>query len=220
MTHPIRVVVVDDHGVLLEGLKKLLEMQGQISVVGEAQSADEALSVLEKVECDVVLMDIGLTEETNGIECTRLIKERYATVRVLILSMYTDHETVVWALKAGADGYVIKSASSEDLLRAVIEVASHRTYIHPRIAGSVVAALRASTPPASTPPRADLTAREHDMLRLLSAGRSNREIAGELFLTENTVKSHLSSLYRKIAVTDRTQAVLYAMQAGIVRSAK
>lgn len=214
MKAPIRIVMVDDHLVVRDGLKSFLELGGQVTVVGTAATAEDALDVVADNPCDLVLLDLELPAN-NGIWCARRLKERHARLPVIILTMHTDEGLVIEAVQAGASGYVIKSASGDEVLRAVKEVFGGKTYIDPRVAGCLLTRIRKRPEVAEPAQPQNLSPREREILSLAGRGMNNKEIAEELTLTQNTIKTHLRSIYRKCGVPDRVQAVLFALRHGI-----
>lgn len=207
-----RVLLVDDHTILRQSLRALLELGGAVTVVGEAGSGRECLECLELVECDVVLLDMSLPD-IEGIGCIQQIKRAWPSLAILVLSMHTDDALVVGALQAGANGYLPKDATREELLAALRDVSSGGSYIHRRVAGALVQAVRRNGPSSEG---AVLTDRELEVLALSAAGNSNQQIADTLHVSLSTVKSCLTGIYRKLEVTDRTQAVLEALRRGLI----
>ncbi len=213
----INVMVVDDHEVVREGLVRILEKQGGIRVVAVARSGEEALSKVEKFTPDVIIVDIQLPG-INGIEVIRRIKKSHPEIEAITLTVYDDEEFAMQAIKAGAIGYVIKDAAKEELVKAVQAAAGGETLISTSVArklldemGSPGARKRQKTEDA-----AGLSQRETDVLKLMARGYNNRQIADLLFISELTVKVHIRNIFKKIKVTDRTNAVLYAIEKGIV----
>lgn len=209
---PVRLVMVDDHVVVREGLRSLLELSGKLSVVATVSSAEELLASLDKTPCDIVLVDIELPDG-DGVWCTRRIKELRPGLPVVVLTMHTDERIVVDAVQAGADGYIIKSASADELIHALLEVHGGRSYIDPRVAGSLLTSFRRRR---LEPHGELLSAREREILVLAATGLNNKDIAQRLTLTQNTIKTHLRAIYRKCDVPDRVHAVLYAIRKGLV----
>ena len=215
----IKVLLVDDHAILREGVHALLAREPDITVVGEAGDGQEALEQVPRLRPDVVIMDIVMPR-MNGLEATRLIKEKYPHVRVLILSMYDDHEYVVQIIQAGASGYVLKRVVTEDLVRAIHEVHAGESFLYPPIAATLIGDyLRVTQWGARRRLRRaakSLTAREREVLRLIADGNSNQEIAERLGLSRKTVDSHRANAMRKLDLHDVTEVVKYAIRTGMI----
>jgi DNA-binding NarL/FixJ family response regulator len=233
----IRVLVVDDQALLRESFEKLLELaDGSLEVAGTAADGLEAVAFVERLASagrapHVVLMDVRMPR-LNGVEATRQIVARWPEVRVVILSTFDDEEYVIDGLRAGACGYLLKDLSSEELVRAIRDAYHGQSPIQPAVATRLVAHLARPTPPPSavenllaaptpavrTPdgfPVEELTEREREILRQVARGASNREIGEALFITEGTVKNHVSNILSKLGLRDRTQAALYAREHGL-----
>ncbi|MFJ1754236.1 response regulator [Kitasatospora sp. NPDC088134] len=205
---PIRVLLVDDHQVVRRGLRTFLEVQDDIEVVGEAADGAEAVDRAADLDPDVVLMDLKMPR-VDGIEALRLLRERGSAAKVLIVTSFTEQRTVVPALRAGAAGYVYKDVDPEALAGAIRSVHAGHVLLQPELA----AALLAEDVPAGPQGRGgSLTDREREVLSHLADGRSNREIARALHLSEKTVKTHVSNILMKLDVADRTQAALWAVR--------
>jgi two-component system response regulator DegU len=220
----IKILVVDDHTLVREGTAKMLELAGEFEVVGQASAAREALDQIRKLNPDVVLMDIKMPG-INGIEATRMIKQEWPEVEVIILSMYDEDEYVVEAVKAGATGYLLKDSSQDDLARAIRIVHGGGSLIQPGLARKVLKefAHLARESPGGPPVGGsrqtllrELSDREVEVLQYVADGKSNKEIADTLVISEKTVKAHLRSIFRKLEVGDRAQAVAHAMRKGLV----
>jgi len=215
----IKIFLVDDHHLVREGFAKMLELEPDMEVVGQAAEAKEAIALIKKVNPDIVLMDIRLPG-MSGLEATRRIKEEISKVEVIILSMYNEEEYLFEAIKAGASGYVLKDISKEDLTRAIRIVHSGESLIQPSLAKKVLKEFAhlagdSSGEHGRTPVRG-LSEREVEVLQSVSNGNSNKQIADLLKISETTVKAHLRSIFRKLEVSDRAQAVAYAMRKGLV----
>jgi NarL family two-component system response regulator LiaR len=210
----INVLIVDDHGVVREGLRTYLELMDDIKVVGEAENGVEAVTQVRLHQPDVVLMDLVMPE-MDGIEATRQVISVSPTTKVLVLSSFADDEKVIPAIKAGAAGYLLKDVSPSDLSDAILAVHQGETRLHPDIAKTLMDRI-ASPKEESTAVRGELTARELEVLRLIAQGKSNREIAQALTISEKTVKTHVSNILSKLHLDDRTQAAIYALNAGLV----
>jgi DNA-binding NarL/FixJ family response regulator len=213
----IQVLVVDDHQVVRCGLLTFLESVPGLEVVGEAEGGSQALDVVARLDDegrrpDVVVMDLQM-RPVDGIEATRRIRARYDDVEVVALSSFAENERVQAALEAGASGYLLKDSDAEEVAAAIR--AAHRGDIQldAAVARQVVSSLRG---PPKKEAGAELTAREVEVLRMVGAGRANKEIAGELGISERTARTHVSNILRKLALSSRTQAALWAVREGLV----
>jgi DNA-binding NarL/FixJ family response regulator len=205
----IRVLVVDDHPVVREGLMAVLEDTEDVQVVGEAGSAEEALTLVERSRADVVLLDLELPG-MNGVDAIPGFSASAAHPRVIVLTAYDTEERVLASLKAGAAGYVLKGAPASEIAQAIRAVAGGGSYLTPRVAARVVAQV-------NTPKRSSmLSARERQVLRLVARGRSNKQIARDLAITERTVKFHMTSIFNKLGADNRAQAIAIAAQRGLL----
>ncbi len=208
----VRVLLADDHKILREGLRRSLEAQG-LDVVGEAADGEEAIEMAEDLRPDVVLMDVTMPV-LDGVEATRRIRQRLAEVRVVMLTMHADETTMAQAIRVGADGYLVKDCSSDEIAEALRLVVAGQTPVSRQIATSMLAEVQA-LPPGD--PEEVVSKREEEVLQLIADGCSSAEVADRLFISQKTVKNHLASIYQKLDARDRTQAVLRAMRMGIVR---
>ena len=222
----IKVLLVDDQTLIRQGIRLLLEIEPDIRVVGQAADGRAALEQVETLHPDVVLMDVRMPE-MDGVAATRELSARFPEVKVIILTTFEDDETVFDGLKAGARGYLLKDISSEEMAQAVRKVAAGEALIQSRITRKVLAEfsrLATATDRQSSSKNGaasdvlpvPLTEREQEVLQALARGLSNREIAGQLVITEGTVKNHVSSLIDKLGVRDRTQAVLKGQELGLI----
>jgi DNA-binding NarL/FixJ family response regulator len=211
MTSPIRVLIVDDHEIVREGLEILLSEEAAITVVGRAANGTEAVALAAELQPDVILMDLVMPE-LNGIEATRQIRHAGLPSQILVLTTFADDQKVREAIEAGAIGYLLKDVLKADLLRAIQTAAQGKPTLHPEAQSYLMR--QVSAPPAASPP-AHLTERELEVLRLIAQGQSNKEIAVTLHLTEGTVKGYVSAILAKLGVADRTQAALYAVKHGL-----
>jgi two-component system, NarL family, response regulator LiaR len=210
VTPAIRVLLVDDHPVVRQGLRALLSTQDGIEVVGEADDGDVAVSAAERLSPDVVLMDVVMPA-MDGVEALRRIVERRPQTRVVMLTSYADERRAMEAVDAGASGFLLKDASPRDVVSAIRAAHRGEAVLHPAVAAKLMAERR--RPPAA---HSDLTPRELEVLRLVARGLQNKRIASELHLSEKTVKTHVSAVLRKLDVTDRTQAAMYAVRERLV----
>jgi NarL family two-component system response regulator LiaR len=204
---PIRVLIVDDHAVVREGLRTFLELQDGIEVIGEARDGEEALELAEQLRPQVILMDLVLPR-LGGIEAMRTLHLRRPEARVIVLTSFLDDDKLLPALRAGAAGYLLKNVQPQELARAVRAAAAGEALIDPVVAARLVAALATR----AEEPRPSLTPRETEVLELLGRGLANKRIARELGIAEKTVKTHVTHVLRKLGVSDRTQAALYAIR--------
>jgi len=216
-TDRVSVVLADDHQLFREGLRGLLEATGTIAVVGEAGNGEEAIRLVQDLDPHVVLMDVNMPR-IDGIRATETITRTCPDTSVIILTMFWEDNYAIQAVRAGAKGYLLKNARSEDVSRAVHLAANGGSAIDPSLAPVLLREYhRMLTRTADDSPRdGALNQRDLTLLRLLAAGYNNRQISSEINLAESTVKNNLSSLFHKIGVRDRTQAVLYAFTEGVV----
>ncbi|MFL5825160.1 MAG: response regulator [Thermoleophilaceae bacterium] len=210
MADEIRVLIVDDHAVVREGLRTFLELQDDMQVVGEAGEGDEAVALAERVRPDVILMDLVMPG-VDGIEAMRRLRRQVPSARAIVLTSFIDEEHILPAIRAGAAGYLIKNVEPQELARAVRSAAEGETLIDPAVAARLVEVL-ADDRDAARPEQ--LTPREQEVLELIGRGYSNKRIALELGVAEKTVKNHVSHVLSKLGVADRTQAALYAARVG------
>lgn len=207
----IRLVIADDHPIVRAGLVALFSLEDDVEVLAEVATPDEAVRAAERENPDVVLMDLqfGIQETATGADATRRIRALDAAPYVLVLTNYDSDADILGAVEAGASGYLLKDAPPHELIAAVRAAAAGESALAPVIASRLLNRMRA--------PRVSLSSREIEVLRLVAAGRSNSEVAAELFVSETTVKSHLAHIYSKLDVTSRTAAVSAARQRGILR---
>jgi NarL family two-component system response regulator LiaR len=208
---PIRVLIVDDHGVVREGLRAYLELEPDIKVVGEARDGQEGVRRAQELRPDVVLMDL-MMPHMDGVEATTAIKQQRPEAHVIVLTSFVDDERVVPAIKAGATSYLLKDVAAADLARAIRGARAGQAQLHPEVARRL---MQQVTSPRKVEAATQLTEREREVLRLLADGRSNKEIARALVVSERTVKGHVSNILGKLGLQDRTQAALYAVRHGL-----
>jgi DNA-binding NarL/FixJ family response regulator len=216
MKDTMRVLIADDHPLFREGMRGRLDRVGDITVVGEAASGDEAVELARELEPHVILMDIKMPG-LNGIEATREIRQTSPAVGVLVLTMFEDDDSVFAAMRAGAKGYLLKDSGGEEVVYAIRAVASGEAVFGSGVAERIIGYF--SGPRPATPQRAfpELTEREEEVLSLVAQGKSNQEIARQLFVSLKTVRNHVSNILVKLQVADRAQAVIRARDAGIGR---
>ncbi|MDE7425462.1 MAG: response regulator transcription factor [Lachnospiraceae bacterium] len=207
----VEVVIIDDHVMVREGIKQLLEIDGDIVVVGEAGDGEEGIKLLETLKPDVVLLDINMPK-MNGLQVLEELKMRKLNYRVLILTIHNEVEYLVKAVEIGVDGYVLKDSELAVLKKAIFSIDEGKTYIQP----SLTPLLKAKLDQMKEAKEEGLTKREIEVLKLIARGMYNKEIADELVISEKTVKNHISNIFRKIDVTDRTQAAIFAIKHSYV----
>lgn len=210
----LEIMIVDDHEIIRQGLKRLLETEPGFLVVGEAADGLHCLEMLASVRPDVILMDIRMPG-ISGIETTRLILDRHPEARIIILTIHNEDRLVAKAIQAGARGFVLKNIGRDELVRAVRDVAADRAWLDPQVTSAVLSQLRSEGEPRAATFDPRLTRREMEILHALSGGMSDRVIADTCCISENTVRTHLKSIYRKLKVDSRVQAVTRAMQLGL-----
>lgn len=206
----IRVIIADDQPIIRKGLKLILELDEDVELVAEAESGKDLIEILTKITCDIILMDIRMPA-MDGVEATLKIKEKFKDIKILILTTFEDDEYIFNGLRNGADGYLLKDANPDEIIRAIKTVCKGDTYLHPRIATKVVSAL--NTPLArEEKQQADLsilTTREKEVANLVALGKGNREIGEKLFITEGTVKNHVSKILDKLELKSRDEIIVY-----------
>ncbi len=206
----IRVLLADDHAVVRAGIRELLERDPRIEVVAEAQDGEEAWAKIGHAQPDIAVLDIRMPR-MNGIELTRRIRKQYPKIGVLILTAYDDDPYVVAVLQAGANGYVLKTASPQELIRAVYDVYEGRSVLDPGVAQKLLSRMASEQPLPALP---SLTPREREILTLVAKGYTNKAIAAQLHISDRTVQGHLAHIYEKLQVQNRTEAVMKALSLG------
>ncbi len=215
MADPISVILVDDHSVVRIGLKAYLSTLADIRVIGEAGTGEEAVELVAQHAPDVVVMDLVMPG-MDGVEATRRMKRASPRTQVIVLTSYHEDEHIFPAIRAGALSYVLKDIDPDDLAEAIRRARAGEAVLNPRVAARMVQEMHGG-PMEGINPFSELTERELEVLRQVAAGKSNREIAEALVISEKTVKSHISNILSKLQLADRTQAAVYAWQEGIVR---
>jgi two-component system, NarL family, response regulator LiaR len=214
MPEVIRVLIVDDHEVVREGLRAFLALQDGLEIVGEAADGEQALEQAQRLQPEVILMDLVMPR-LDGVSAMRELRKRLPLSRVIVLTSFLDDERLLPAIQAGAAGYLLKNAEPAELARAIRAAHAGEAIIDPSVAGRLVSVLADRSPPELEHP-GRLTRRELAVLELLARGRSNKRIALELAISEKTVKTHVGHVLAKLGVSDRTQAALLALEQGLV----
>jgi DNA-binding NarL/FixJ family response regulator len=213
MTDLTNVLVADDHPLFLDGMRTLLHSLPDVRLVAEATTGTEAVELVAEHQPDVVVMDLHMPD-LSGIEATRRIVQAHPHVGVLVLTMFEDDDSIFAAMRAGARGYLLKGAMQEEIVRAIQAVAGGEAIFGPSIAKRVIEYF-ARPARTRTPEFPSLTEREHEVLDLIAAGQSNRSIAKRLFLSDKTVRNHVSNIFAKLQVADRAEAIVRAREAGL-----
>jgi len=220
MQEKIKILMVEDQSLFRVGLRSLFEDYPEFDVIAEAEDGDEAVEMLEHIQPDLILMDIGLPR-MNGIDATRIIKEKYPKIKVVILTSHTDEKEVTQCLEAGADAYAIKDIKTDYLKMVIQSVKDGAFWLDPQIV-HVIKNRKPGAPPkpqsraSFKAEHANLTEREYEVLKLVVEGKSNNEIADELKISEHTAKAHVCNIIQKLVVDDRTQAAVKAIKDGLV----
>jgi len=211
----VRVMIVDDHLVVREGLKQLLEIGNEIEVVAEASSGLECLQIIGELVPDIVFMDISMPG-ISGIEITRLLTEKLPSVKIIILTIYDDDQYVTEAIKAGAKAYLLKNTTRKQLMEVVRHVLRGRAFLDPNVTTGVFGELKRGSHTLSQEEKAFLTTRELEIIKAIVDGLKDKDIADTLSISEHTVRSHVKSIFRKLKVSSRSQAVTKAFEQGLV----
>jgi len=211
----IKVLIVDDHSLMRQGLKKIIEMEKDIDVIGLAEDGEIAIQKCVELKPDVVLLDINMPN-MNGIQALRRIKDMGLNSKVIMLTIHDDREYLLETVNIGAEGYVLKDADSTSLIKAIRTVNQGNSYIHPTLADELVKRYNNKDGDKNSgTSKGKLTRREYEVITLIAEGLNNKEIAEKLFISEKTVKNHVSNIFKKINVNDRTQAAIYAFKHNI-----
>ena len=206
----IRILVADDHNLIREGLKRILDFQDGMKLIGEAINGQDAMESIEALLPDIVLLDVNMPD-ISGIDVLRRMKQKEMTVKAIMLTVAGDRETLFEAIEAGAEGYILKDSETIDLVQAIKEVNEGETYIDKRLVSLLVDNFKMRK--TSTENRlSELTERELEVLRLISEGYTNKEVGEKLFISEKTVKNYATNVFKKLEVKDRVQATLYAIR--------
>lgn len=211
---PIRIIIADDHAVVRQALHVMLEMEPEFTVIGEADDGEQALVLADEFQPDLVLMDIRM-DGMDGVEATRILRKEHPEISVLVLTGFGEDEVLLQAVEAGAQGFLLKDASAEEVKQAILRVVRGESHMTPDLLRKLMDELvqRERRP---RPAHSELTPREREVLEALSHGLSNDEIATQLVISEKTVKTHLGNIFSKLHVDGRAQAMLYAIREGIV----
>ncbi|MET3696428.1 LuxR family two component transcriptional regulator [Bacillus oleivorans] len=211
----IKLIIADDHPIVRRGLVFFLKTQSDIRVIGEASSGNEIIQLADELQPDLILMDL-LMPGLNGIEATKKIKAKNPYIRIIILTSFSDQDQVIPAIEAGADGYQLKDVEPDVLVQAIREVVNGGKSLHPKATDQIVSQF---TKKRKEDAKIDeLTTREKEVLIEIAKGKSNKEIATSLYITEKTVKTHVSNILAKLELSDRTQAALFAVRNGLVQN--
>ncbi len=209
----IHVMIADDHAMIREGIRRLIEFEGNMKVVAEAGDGEECIAELQHTDVDVLLLDINMPK-LNGLQVLKLLRDSKRKIKVLILTVHNEIDYLVKAIDIGVDGYLLKNSESDDLKRAITAVYNGETFIQPDLIPALN--LRLVSRDETKDKLDSLTRREYDVLICVAKGMFNKEIADTLDISERTVKNHISNIFKKIDVVDRTQAAIFAIKCGIV----
>ncbi len=210
----MKIILCDDQAVIRDGLEMLLTLEQDFQVVGSASDGAEAIELAAQKQPDLILMDLKMPG-TNGIEATRQIHARFPHIKILVLTTYDDDEWVFDAIRAGASGYLLKDTSRQKIIEAIRGTLNGKAYIDPNVAGKLMNQVASHQKQPTSILAEKLTDRELDVLRLIAKGFNNSDIAGQLHLSEGTVRNHVSAILEKLGVSDRTQAAVIAIQHGL-----
>ena len=210
----IKVMLVDDHELIREGIKQILELENDIDVISQVGSGVEAIDLARRYKPDIILLDINMPE-MNGIEVLKRLRDLGIESKVIMLTIYNDREYILETMKIGAEGYVLKDSDAEGLVKAIRDVNAGKTYIQPSIASLLIENGIKDELNEDLKKINSLTKREYEVLTLIAEGLSNKDIADRLFISEKTVKNHVSSIFKKIEVNDRIQAAIFAFKNNI-----
>lgn len=210
----VKIMIADDHSMIREALKNLLELDGDIQVIAEAVDGEDCLEKLQLVKPDVLLLDINMPKK-NGLEVLKSLKSRRSKLKVLVLTVHNETEYLMKAVDIGVNGYVLKDSESAELKKAIFTVADGETYIQPSLIPALNAKMIETNKDAEK--IKSLTKRELDVLKLLAVGMFNKEVGKRLEISERTVKNHVSNIFKKLGVTDRTQAAVFAIRNNLVQ---
>ena len=216
----IKLLIADDHSLIREGITKILSLEPKITVVGEAADGEEAIARVSELHPDIILMDLNMPR-LSGIEATKQIINLYPEVKIIALTVHDEDERIFEVIKAGVSGYILKDVDPDSLIQTILSVHAGETVIHPTITSRLLGEFSRLTAVAKAAEEREaitdlLTHREMEILKHIAQGKSNKEIADALYISEKTVKNHISNIFRKIQVEDRTQAALFAVKTKLV----
>ncbi|UYZ22207.1 response regulator [Mesobacillus jeotgali] len=211
----IRILIADDHHVVRRGLVFFLKTQKDLEIIGEAENGRKAVEMARELKPDIILMDLAMPE-MNGIEATKMIKEEDPGIKIMILTSFSDQDHVIPALEAGASGFQLKDIQPDELVTSIKKMVKGENQLHPKATSHLLANLSNSSKPKKGL-QEELTKRELEVLKEIAKGKSNKEIAASLYITEKTVKTHVSNLLAKLELADRTQAALFAVKNKLVK---
>ncbi|MCT4607247.1 MAG: response regulator transcription factor [Marinisporobacter sp.] len=214
MDRKIKVLIADDHALMRQGLKQIIELEEDIKVVALAADGEDTIKKSQQYKPDVILLDINMPN-MNGIQALRRLKDMGTDSKIIMLTIHDDREYLFETINIGASGYVLKDAESASLIKAIRDVCTGDSYIHPSLASELVKEYNKKEKGNDECKKDKLTRREYEVLGLIAEGKNNREIAEDLFISEKTVKNHVSNIFKKINVSDRTQAAIYAYKHNI-----
>ncbi|MCG0277208.1 MAG: response regulator transcription factor [Thermanaeromonas sp.] len=214
MKEKITVLIADDHPLMREGIRKILSLEPRIVIVGEATDGRAVIELARELRPRIILMDINLPV-LNGLEAAKVIRREVPQAEIIVLTIHEEEEYIMELFRAGVAGYLLKDISAEGLIEAVLQVAQGVPVIHPGVTRKMVRLLTEVSQAGRTTPETTLTRREREILACVVRGESNKDIAKRLFISEKTVKNHLTRIFRKIGVQDRTQAAIYALKHGL-----
>jgi DNA-binding NarL/FixJ family response regulator len=211
----IRILIADDHHVVRRGLVFFLKTQKDLEIIGEAENGRKAVEMAKELKPDIILMDLAMPE-MDGIQATKIIKEEEPSIKIMILTSFSDQDHVIPALEAGASGFQLKDIQPDELVTSIKKMVKGENQLHPKATSHLLANLSHSSNPTKKLLE-ELTKRELDVLKEIAKGKSNKEIAASLYITEKTVKTHVSNLLAKLELADRTQAALFAVKNKLVK---
>ncbi|MDK2798450.1 MAG: hypothetical protein PWP27_30 [Clostridiales bacterium] len=213
----IRVLIADDHSMVRQGLKQIVELEEDMEVVAQAANGDEAVNLAMEIQPDVILMDINMPG-MNGIQAISQLKEKRCPSKIIVLTIHSDREYLIKTVQLGAAGYVLKDADSDVLIQAIKNVYRGESYIQPTMTTELIKEFSKSSEEHQVKGQSLLTQREIEVLELIAEGMLNKEIAAKLYISEKTVKNHVSNIFKKLNVSDRTQAAIYAFKHNIKKN--